>query len=129
MRISDWISDVCSSDLHRIGHRLDRLDLGKIVLQHMLAAPAEIGAQNRRHRFGGDLVAVRPSRLADPEDIAAAVAGHRPALGPPDVDLAPPVIADEPLRDRKSVVMGKSVAVRLDLGGHRFLKKKKKKLK
>src|SRR3546814_16367385 len=105
MRISDWSSDVCSSDL-RIGHRLDRLDLGKIVLQHMLAAPAEIGAQNRRDRFGGDLVAVRPSRLADPEDIAAAVAGHRPR-------------SEERLE-------GKRVSVRVDLGGRRNIKKKKK---
>src|SRR3546814_20914179 len=34
---------------------------------------------------------------------------------------------DEVLQDRKSVVEGKSVSVRLDLGGRRFIKKKKRK--
>src|SRR3546814_15240882 len=32
-------------------------------------------------------------------------------------------------QDRKSVVWGKSVSVRVDLGGHRIIKKKKKKTK
>src|SRR3546814_11993780 len=31
---------------------------------------------------------------------------------------------DEPVGDRKSVVEGKSVSVRVDLGGRRFIKKK-----
>src|SRR3546814_12358603 len=91
MRISDWSSDVCSSDL---------------------------------------LVAVR---LQDMADAAALLAGHL------DVDLAAaPWIDDrrlaagadqigevgEALRlDRKSVVKGKSVSVRVDLGGRRFIKK------
>src|SRR3546814_13939663 len=33
---------------------------------------------------------------------------------------------DRPLGDRKSVVEGKSVSVRVDLGGRRIIKKKKK---
>src|SRR3546814_11406290 len=33
------------------------------------------------------------------------------------------------VRDRKSVVSGKSVSVRVDLGGRRIIKKKKKKTK
>src|SRR3546814_15016992 len=71
MRISDWSSDVCSSDLrrHRVaghGHR--------------------IGARWSRNR-------VRPLR---------------------------------PRADRKSVVKGKSVSVRVDLGGRRLIKKKTK---
>src|SRR3546814_17275823 len=38
-------------------------------------------------------------------------------------------VAHPPLRDRKSVVEGKSGAVRVDLGGRRYIKKKKKKNK
>src|SRR3546814_15237909 len=37
--------------------------------------------------------------------------------------------ADQLTRDRKSVVSGKSVSVRVDLGGRRIIKKKKKRKK
>src|SRR3546814_17937814 len=37
--------------------------------------------------------------------------------------------AEEPIRDRKSVVKGKRVSGRVDLGGRRIIKKKKKKEK
>src|SRR3546814_16800684 len=81
MRISDWSSDVCSSDLsvHIAAH-----SLGTIVAQHFAVKHA-----NR----------VRSLALFGPF-------------------LAPP--------DRKSVVEGKSVSVRVDLGGRRIIKKKHK---
>src|SRR3546814_12508768 len=85
MRISDWSSDVCSSDL--IG-----------VLSRVL------------------LFRVPPGRATDdPDD------------GPtPLTALINPVL--EALGDervvRKSVVLGKSVSVRVDLGGRRLIKKK-----
>src|SRR3546814_3067389 len=78
MRISDWSSDVCSSDLryHRGTVRrhlqMARLGQGRPCLGH-------------RHRLYG-------------------TGGHG---------------------DRKSVVSGKSVSVRVDLGGRRIIKKKK----
>src|SRR3546814_17642677 len=81
MRISDWSSDVCSSDL--VAH----------------AGVAHGAAQHRAaFRILGDL-AVDHVELAD----------HRLQLG---------------ARDRKSVVEGKSVSVRVDLGGRRIIKKK-----
>src|SRR3546814_13691293 len=40
--------------------------------------------------------------------------------------LLSPLRGPVPTRDRKSVVEGKSVSVRVDLGGRRILKKKKK---
>src|SRR3546814_13317238 len=74
MRISDWSSDVCSSDLLGRGQREGRV-----------------------------------------EDLKVAVIGHaeHAAFGCP-AEL-----------DRKSVVSGKSVTVRVDLGGRRIIKIKK----
>src|SRR3546814_12147593 len=87
MRISDWSSDVCSSDLE------DQLrNVGRIVLA--------VAVQRRDPR--------RPRGLDAGMD-GGALAG----------------IADVADEDRKSVVSGKSVPVRVDLGGRRILKKKR----
>src|SRR3546814_19240152 len=93
MRISDWSSDVCSSDLH--GDSLSPLD-----------AVGRLG--RRRSAVARDVPA--PS-VATPCGGNATMAGVR---GP----TARPV-------DRKSVVSGKSVSVRVDLGGRRIIKNKK----
>src|SRR3546814_8622758 len=71
MRISDWSSDVCSSDLIRTAHRA----IPPRRAQHLLRQ----GRARHRRR------------------------AHQ---------------------DRKSVVKGKSVSVRVDLGGRRIIKKK-----
>src|SRR3546814_6099213 len=104
MRISDWSSDVCSSDLDD-GARL-RL-------------PRRAGGPGRRRRRADALR--RQSREAGP----AAGREHR-AGG--QGGLLPLVRSAGTCRfpDRKSVVSGKSVSVRLDLGVRRILKKKKK---
>src|SRR3546814_15219556 len=80
MRISDWSSDVCSSDLLRAGGRRDRRR--DAPGQRRGAAPRRRGRRLRR--------------------------GRRRT-------------------DRKSVVSGKSVSVRVDLGGRRIIKKKNNK--
>src|SRR3546814_21008407 len=80
MRISDWSSDVCSSDL------------------------AEPRAPLRA------LVGLRPGRLTGGVAVLAVVA----ATGQ----------EHERQQDRKSVVSGKSVSVRVDLGGRRLIKTK-----
>src|SRR3546814_12957292 len=100
MRISDWSSDVCSSDL---------FDLGA-------AARVEIDRQrHQRHPLAGDSAV----QLVD----LASVRG-RAAVRIKRVQPRQPVP-----RARKSVVSGKSVAVRVDLGGRRSIKKKTKKTK
>src|SRR3546814_1842827 len=76
MRISDWSSDVCSSDLHRVvGPRRDRVALA--VLRPGVATPrlgggaAEIGI--------GDDVDPGPRRqraVADHGDVFAAIVGE-----------------------------------------------------
>src|SRR3546814_14751086 len=89
MRISDWSSDVCSSDL----------------------APA---AQSLP---GGSAPGMRVrvlhhARWRNPPDSSAHTGLHRHALACAGL-----------LRDRKSVVSGKSVSVRVDLGCRRIIKK------
>src|SRR3546814_16592186 len=97
MRISDWSSDVCSSDLHA-----DPVGL------------ALLGRRDRGEGFGhGRQIAMsratcHPSPLAFRRQATAVSATER-----------------GPFSDRKSVVWGKSVSVRVDLGGRRIIKKKK----
>src|SRR3546814_13643877 len=94
MRISDWSSDVCSSDLlgGHIAHRRLGLRFGATHDQAALARCLQPAAE-----LAGD---------AEIVDRSAAHAIEYP--------------------DRKSVVSGKSVSVRVDLGGRRIIKKKKK---
>src|SRR3546814_19292913 len=83
MRISDWSSDVCSSDLDRRG--------------------------------------AWPLRRRDPAALHAAQRDGRPRRGRRRRLPADP----QPGRDRKSVVWGKSVSVRVALGGRRSITNKK----
>src|SRR3546814_12849273 len=80
MRIGDWSSDVCSSDLSHCVMQVFHLDAASIQTERDVGAVPSIPS-------------VRP--------------------------------ADD--RDRKSVVSGKSVSVRVDLGGRRIMNKKHRK--
>src|SRR3546814_10980008 len=107
MRISDWSSDVCSSDLdqnlrqeyqHAAETREDAVDqqaLERAVRQALRGQRAE------RHDAGADAVHDR----------------RRPR----EHGL------EDQKQDRKSVVEGKGVSVRVDLGGSRNIKKKNNK--
>src|SRR3546814_18521060 len=88
MRISDWSSDVCSSDLD-----------GRET--HYFLASAGAGAA--------------PSAGAAASAAGAALSAGAAAASPSAGAAA----------DRKSVVSGKSVSVRVDLGGRRIIKKTK----
>src|SRR3546814_15173602 len=92
MRISDWSSDVCSSDLH----------------------PPSC---SRRCHCGRDGL-----RSRWPNDWGRSWSGRKGAS-----TLRP---RRRPARteDRKSVVSGKRVSVRVDLGGRRIIKKKRKQM-
>src|SRR3546814_13160599 len=100
MRISDWSSDVCSSDLVLgVAYRSQ-------VQQH---AEAEPRARHRR------LAVVDVPHRVLQAPLVLAVVGLQ----------VREVVVDRARKDRKSVVSGKSVSVRVDLGGRRILKKKK----
>src|SRR3546814_11447130 len=86
MRISDWSSDVCSSDL--LAQHVEQADEHRYLHQHRQAAGQRVDA----------VLLLQPLHL-------------RGLLL---------------LVDRKSVVWGKSVSVRVDLGGRRIIKKKNK---
>src|SRR3546814_14840447 len=114
MRISDWSSDVCSSDLHffdgvpkiatveqddRCGDEVEGSRAGLLVLQATVAKATEPMEGDRSRQavarlalvqLGGDRAAAR--RIVDP--------------------------------DRKSVVSGKSVSVRVEHGCRAIIKQK-----
>src|SRR3546814_17088088 len=113
MRISDWSSDVCSSDLARTGARTEgaRDDKRRDPSASRPDAEARPARPQRRKRRG---------------DRALGGQGRRRAAHPPGrID---PVQRARPGRpDRQSVVEGKRETVRVNLGGDRMLNKKKKK--
>src|SRR3546814_14440375 len=108
MRISDWSSDVCSSDLllaQRLGPQLSRV-VGES------GGSCYGNGVFRRSVFAGAFLAVRFTG-----GFCARNAGTRSCCG---------LLKAGCTTDRQSVVEGKSVYVRVDLGGSRILKKKKK---
>src|SRR3546814_16152697 len=99
MRISDWSSDVCSSDL-------SRLDLSKLV--PMGGTTEEFSFDQKRNLAGRRRNRGRHLRSG----ISGFVIGDHCSFG------------RRATTDRKSVVSGKSVSVRVDIGGRRRLKTK-----
>src|SRR3546814_19738038 len=90
MRISDWSSDVCYSDLQVIRDFVRSLMDEATGKSRLIEPPKHVNA---------DLLAVYP--MGDPHFGMYAWKA-----------------------DRKSVVSGKSVSVRVDIGGRRIIKKK-----
>src|SRR3546814_20282871 len=104
MRISDWSSDVCSSDLpagRNRGPGQPRRAANGRYLNHRAA--------------GGCSVIQECAVLVKGRAFSSARQARRGRLRPPP---------DRP-QDRKSVVEGKSVYVRVAIGGRRTIKKKK----
>src|SRR3546814_20525901 len=113
MRISDWSSDVCSSDLQRPlkapQTRPDRRPHS--ITSSKGQNPSCITGGN--HRSPDPKQAPRDRILARLQDhVFGAVAVSCDDLGVGG-------------KDRKSVGKGKGVSVRVDLGGRRIIKKKK----
>src|SRR3546814_12179369 len=127
MRISDWSSDVCSSDLLVLaeGHEIDGRYAGYMERQQAdivafrkdegLTLPddldyAAIGGLSNEVR--AKLQQHKPGTLGQ----AARISGVTPAALSA---LLGHVTKRRPQGDRTSVVLGKSVPVRLDIGGWR----------
>src|SRR3546814_14821167 len=110
MRISDWSSDVCSSDLGKVSRNEDSCSI-----RQPRNSPA-------RRRKASDVLGALGKSARDSGDVATV---------PISVDNNSRLFADS-LRqrnlrslDRKSVVKGQSASVRVDLGGRRIIKKQK----
>src|SRR3546814_13995458 len=114
MRISDWSSDVCSSDLAILDHEPRRergdgvaigLELGRLVLG--------VGLDRRAMT---DVQSVAGARDHGVDD-AVGVLGDLARRGGSFYGEADPIWH---FADRQSVVEGKSVSVRVGLGGRRI---------
>src|SRR3546814_12037665 len=95
MRISDWSSDVCSSDLAQVQGAKAALDNAQLDLDYTEIRAPVGGRIDRNFISVGNLVS-------------------------PDETILTRIVS----LDRKSVVSGKSGSVRVDLGGRRSIKKK-----
>src|SRR3546814_20865286 len=104
MRISDWSSDVCSSDLIiAVPGALRKIDRPCPSYRIAPCVPGQESDLGRRQAIANDIMQ---------KEIVEFVRAH---------------LAFRALkRARKSVVEGKSVSVRVDLGCRRILKKKNK---
>src|SRR3546814_15551014 len=111
LRISDWSSDVCSSDLREhfdlrpygISKMLDLIHL----MYQLTASYGHFGRKPFEHTY-------KWKDIVDGKEVVKS-----------DTHTA----FTWEKTDRKSVVKGKSVSVRVDMGGRRCMKKNKKKNK
>src|SRR3546814_18781554 len=136
MRISDWSSDVCSSDLRVAVHSdasFARLLVGRSMAHRR--SPTT-GLQGADTRSTGSMVATRASgravtsaSISPPNKRWLIVEHASPAAAEPASQSASSGHAASPgdRKDRKSVVEGQSVAVRVELGGRRTLRNKNEK--
>src|SRR3546814_18973314 len=116
MRISDWSSDVCSSDLAVA--RADFVDF--------YARGASVHAMTPRARSWARCWSVRPA-AASTVSVCSPRVGARSWMAPGLVDNmgnTAGIPTRTPLADRKSVGTGQRGAVRVDHGGPRSIKKK-----
>src|SRR3546814_14084657 len=113
MRISDWSSDVCSSDL-LVKNKIELDAASKTAAGKRTVTLPEVVA---------DVLVDHPDRFTEPE---SSVLVFTSSEGEPlRRNNFRRRSGTRPSRDRKSVVSGKSVSVRVDLGGRRVIKKKK----
>src|SRR3546814_11730409 len=125
MRISDCSSDVCSSDLtftnKSAREMLTRLSALLPINTRGLWVGTFHGLCNRllraHHRDAG---LIQTFQILDSADQLAAIKRLLKGAGIDDDKFPPRYV------DRKSVVEGKRVSVRVDLGGRSIIKKKNK---
>src|SRR3546814_19072646 len=80
MRISDWSSDVCSSDLFVTGHRMNKTQMGRV---QCLAGEIPRSQYIRQRLSGASIDRVADERMADMRHMHAHLmraAGFEPAF-------------------------------------------------
>src|SRR3546814_16944161 len=126
MRMSDWSSDVCSSDLGAewkalISRYIETIplngDVSCAAMQSMSEPPEAAVSSAMAAKVG---VAARLSRSPAPSEAAVPLSRRIAPAARPPVSTSP-----MPPLDRQTVVYGKRGSARLDLGVLRNNKKKK----
>src|SRR3546814_11051448 len=113
MRISDWSSDVCSSDLRNV-------EPGNVIgdtqmcARHWLAVTSYPNAEDAQQ--SAVPAARQPRTIQKVERIDTRDQSHQQANQQ---------VPDRPRADRQTGAEGKEVSVRVDLGGRSINKKKK----
>src|SRR3546814_14489840 len=105
MRISDWSSDVCSSDLRSSPSTFKRVRIVNMSADSTVLVVS-----------GGRRCCIDCRRVTANQSVKQSIHTFK-------VSHTHGAKASSTL-DRKSVVSGKSVSVRVDLGGRRIIKKK-----
>src|SRR3546814_16558502 len=114
MRISDWSSDVCSSDLQVPAF---------VALVHCRKHTADAAPDFENAGIPGLAQSIERPCILDVFQPVESLERESSKLPEHErVIERAPVFG---LSDRKSVVWGKSVSVRVDLGGRRIIKKKR----
>src|SRR3546814_15511214 len=118
MRISDWSSDLCSSDLRWLDIRESGIDNAGLAenVGHMLRNSAGLLQGAARHHFNIDLAVIGVDGWLKLE--GKRHEGHYRGCKRAAATQQPC------FPDRKSVGQGKRVSVRVDRGGRRSIKKK-----
>src|SRR3546814_14493747 len=131
MRISDWSSDVCSSDL--CGNVFAKTFTGLHFRSCSMSSASTAGDSRFDGRYNGSSRPFQPPSACSCCSVALILTltnsePKRASSGGVEIRVIfarPRHLPPGPTReDRKSVVKGKSVSVRVDLGGRRILKKK-----
>src|SRR3546814_13370661 len=125
MRISDWSADVCSYDL-------EREEVPAVLEKQAVSALGDLWEMNGHRLICGDALDGRIYDQLMEGEKAHAVFTDQPYGCGIDGFVAGKgqprefVMGSGDMSDRKSVVSGKSVSVRGDLGGRLIIKKKEK---
>src|SRR3546814_19721937 len=129
MRISDWSSDVCSSDLGRAFPQRSSGLCDHLVRARLAQRGRRVHRVSRRtalaagEEMTADIAPEQPPRRAGRENFRQLIMLRWLAVSG---QLAHILNVTLGMGDRKSGVEGKGVAVRLDHGGGRSIKKKNK---
>src|SRR3546814_19519552 len=117
MRISDWSSDVCSSDLNEglksVTAGIDPMDIKRGIDKAVEAVTQEIKKNAVPCKDRKAIAQVGTVSANADEAIGAIIADAMDKVGKEGV-----ITVEE---DRKSVVEGKRVSERLDIGWHRII--------
>src|SRR3546814_18395107 len=130
MRISDWSSDVCSSDLEQgdVILEFNGREVSEMRRLPAMVAETSVGSTvdvTLWRRDGEKKVRVTVGELEEEQLAATAPSETPPEASPSDMESMGPALGPiTPALDRKTVVSGKIASVSVGHGGRRTTKQK-----